>query len=297
VDAADPRQSAYDGRAATSPAPGWYADPASRYRWRFWDGRSWTDGVSDGVRVLTEPLPRPDVDRRVQLPFRAIWWALGGIVAGELFGALLAYLADLASDDRFVAELIASQLGLWAGFAGAITGVSRRYGTGRLLPDFGVRMRPGDQWVGLGASVLMRLAGMLALLPLVLVFSHYFDHAPRSGGPFDGSDGDTGAVITVAVIAAIGAPFIEEILFRGVVMGALRRFGRWRAIVLQGLVFGAVHLQPTAGRANILTFVAIAVGGFGLGWLADHYRRLGPGMWAHFFFNLLAVAIVLTFSF
>ena len=24
-------------------APGWYADPAAGSRWRYWDGRAWTD--------------------------------------------------------------------------------------------------------------------------------------------------------------------------------------------------------------------------------------------------------------
>ncbi|MBP7972021.1 MAG: hypothetical protein WBB44_00975 [Candidatus Nanopelagicales bacterium] len=37
------------GASTGSQAPAsWQADPTRRFRWRWWDGRSWTDNVSDG---------------------------------------------------------------------------------------------------------------------------------------------------------------------------------------------------------------------------------------------------------
>jgi membrane protease YdiL (CAAX protease family) len=278
---------------ARLPASGWYPDPAGRWRLRWWDGESWTEGVSDGARIAEEVLPgsTADADGRARLPFRAIWWALGGIVAGELIGGVFAVLADLASNDRYVVELIASQLGLWTGFAGAIYLVSRRYATGHPFRDFGVRMQRTDPGWALLFSLAMRVVAVVAVIPLVLAFQHYFKHVPKAS-PLDGHDNDLGAQITISVIAAIGAPFIEEILFRGVIMGSLQRFGSWWAIIVQGLLFGAVHMTPEAGRANFLTFIEIGIGGMGLGWIATRYRRLGPGMWTHFFFNLQAVALL-----
>ncbi len=270
---------------------GWYPDPARRWRLRWWDGAEWTEGVSDGSRVAHEALTGPDPDGRARLPVRAIWWAVGGIVIGELIGGVLALLASFLTNDRYVFELVFGQLGLWLGFAGAIVIVSRRYGSGHPFTDLGVRMKRSDPAWALLYSVGLRIAAAIAVLPLVLGFRHYFDHLPPSN-LLEGHNGDLGAEITISLIAAIGAPFIEEMLFRGVIMGSLRRLGPWWAIVIQGLVFGAVHLTPAGGRSNYLTFVAIGLTGMGLGYLATRFRRLGPGMWTHFYFNLLAVALI-----
>ena len=37
-------------------APGWHPDPQGRHEHRFWDGTAWTDQVSDGGVVSTDPV-------------------------------------------------------------------------------------------------------------------------------------------------------------------------------------------------------------------------------------------------
>jgi hypothetical protein len=37
------------------PEPGWYADPNGRHEYRYWDGATWSDQVSDGGVVSTDP--------------------------------------------------------------------------------------------------------------------------------------------------------------------------------------------------------------------------------------------------
>ncbi|MGV1037009.1 MAG: DUF2510 domain-containing protein [Candidatus Nanopelagicales bacterium] len=56
------RGSSEMGSASTlSQAPaGWFADPTHRFHWRWWDGRSWTDNVSDGGP--------PQIDRDDETP-------------------------------------------------------------------------------------------------------------------------------------------------------------------------------------------------------------------------------------
>ncbi len=40
----------------SSPEPGWNPDPAGRHEYRYWDGTSWTDDVSDNGVTATDPL-------------------------------------------------------------------------------------------------------------------------------------------------------------------------------------------------------------------------------------------------
>lgn len=78
----------------------------------------------------------------------------------------------------------------------------------------------------------------------------------------------------------------EEGWFRGIIQGRLESLETWRAAVVVGLLFGAVHLGNLAIRDNAAVVVAQAVGsgvhGFGL---AVFRRRLGsivPLVLAHF---------------
>jgi Protein of unknown function (DUF2510)/Fibronectin type III domain len=54
---------------------GWYADPAGRHQYRYWNGSGWTAEVSDGGVMTTEPpeLVSPPVPQRPAEP----WSALG----------------------------------------------------------------------------------------------------------------------------------------------------------------------------------------------------------------------------
>lgn len=41
---------------AAAPAAGWHPDPAGRHAYRYWDGQTWTDQVSDAGQATTDPL-------------------------------------------------------------------------------------------------------------------------------------------------------------------------------------------------------------------------------------------------
>jgi hypothetical protein len=40
-----------------SQQPGWHPDPGGRHEYRYWDGTTWTDDVSDGGVAAKDPLP------------------------------------------------------------------------------------------------------------------------------------------------------------------------------------------------------------------------------------------------
>jgi membrane protease YdiL (CAAX protease family) len=98
---------------------------------------------------------------------------------------------------------------------------------------------------------------------------------------------DAVGVVLLVLVVVVLAPIIEELFFRGLLLRSLeRRVGRWGALIISSLVFGAVHLQA-------LQFLALTVIGLVLGWLTQHFGRLGPAIWAHVAFNGVATALLL----
>src|SRR5690606_24666955 len=75
---------------------------------------------------------------------------------------------------------------------------------------------------------------------------------------------DTAALVFAGVAAVIIAPFSEELLFRGLFLGGLLRWGFWPAAAISALLFSAIHLDP----GSLVPFFGI---GLVLAWLA--WRR------------------------
>ena len=69
-------------------------------------------------------------------------------------------------------------------------------------------------------------------------------------------------VVSLVITAVIAAPIVEEMVFRGVVLRGLRsRMPAVVAIVVQGLLFGAAHVDPVRGAGNVgLVMVLSGVG-------------------------------------
>ena len=79
------------------------------------------------------------------------------------------------------------------------------------------------------------------------------------------------ALVTLAILPSLA----EEALFRGLLQGMLvARLGRAAAIVASASLFGAVHVDPVQG------LLAACVGIY-LGWTAERFGGIRPGMVAH----------------
>jgi membrane protease YdiL (CAAX protease family)/NAD-dependent dihydropyrimidine dehydrogenase PreA subunit len=95
-----------------------------------------------------------------------------------------------------------------------------------------------------------------------------------------------GFVLSVLLVVLV-APLIEEMVFRGVVRGALDvRWGMWPAIGVSAGLFAAYHF-------NAWLIVPTFVLGLATGWLASTRTGLWPAIWLHALFN--AVPVVLAF--
>ena len=184
-----------------------------------------------------------------------------------------------------IAVTVANLIGLWAGLAGAAVWWSRRRGTGRLAVDFGYRL--GAWWdVPLGVGV-----GLICQYGLIPLLYLPFEHADRKlahqlSQPTEKTVGAAHTSFTVVVVLlfiAFGAPLVEELYFRGLL---LRSVVAWTnpvvGIVVSGLLFGLAHFEK-------LQFAGLALFGMVLGLMAWRLGRLGPGIAAHMSFNAVAV--------
>jgi membrane protease YdiL (CAAX protease family) len=231
-------------------------------------------------------------DTRATLPPSAAALAFGGIVAAIVASFLGTVVASLILPHNRLLHLVLSQTGLWSGLVGAVWLASRKYGSRNLWRDFGVRIRGVDIGWGLLVSFVARFAGLLLLIPIVLIDRRLIG---SDVAPLRGARHDSGVLIAVVLMVVIGAPFIEELFFRGLLLRSLVPLaGNPGAIVVQGLVFGSLHMRPSYGFGNVSIFVVIAAMGMILGFVAERFHRLGPGIVAHGFFNLVALLLALS---
>jgi membrane protease YdiL (CAAX protease family) len=196
------------------------------------------------------------------------------------------------------AELVLSELGLWAALVGACLWVSRRRGQGSFVRDFGLRFRPIDIGLGLAGSIAARSTESVAVLPVTAF--HPFFRGPDESVFQKFLAGSWGWAV-LALVICIGAPLVEELFFRGLIQTRLvGRMGPVLGIGITSVLFGAAHLIGWVGPVTLVYALAIVGAGVALGTIRHITGRLGTSMVAHSLFNaqaLLALALVSSRSF
>lgn len=99
--------------------------------------------------------------------------------------------------------------------------------------------------------------------------------------------------------AAVMAPFVEELFFRGLLFGVYRRRQPlWLAYVASSVLFTVLHLEPN--RMTVPQMAGLSVGilmlALMLAWLYQHTGSLYPGMLAHAINNATGLILFYTFG-
>jgi membrane protease YdiL (CAAX protease family) len=253
-------------------------------------GQQLTDGFA----------PKTRSDAWTWLLFAALGF-LGGQVLAAIFvtaaaagdGTLhsLAAIGKLSEPPTWY--IVSTLLGLWAGFFGSAWLATGFRGTHSFTRDLGLRFR----WIDL-IGIPIGVAGQILVALMYIPISHHVrDFHQRFDAPsqrLTGGSHGTGYVV-VAILTVVGAPFFEELFFRGVLLRALARLfgtvGGWvgpvLAIIITGVLFGLAH-------AESLQLLGLAVFGIILSAVSYRTGRLGMNMVAHASFNLVAVVAVVT---
>ncbi|MGB3351466.1 MAG: CPBP family intramembrane glutamic endopeptidase [Mycobacterium sp.] len=146
-------------------------------------------------------------------------------------------------------------------------------------------------WRSAGSGLLFGIGGLFLTVPASFLWVAVAgeDANSAAGDVFGGVRGTWAWAVVVFIVIVVVAPFCEEILYRGLLWGAVeRRWGRWVALGVTTVVFAIAHLEWT--RAPLLLVVALPIG------LARLYTgNLTASIVAHQVTNLLP-GLVLMFT-
>ncbi|MCV7113578.1 CPBP family intramembrane glutamic endopeptidase [Mycolicibacterium setense] len=146
-------------------------------------------------------------------------------------------------------------------------------------------------WRAIGIGLAFGIGGLFVTLPAALLYQSIVgpDATSAVGGVYEGVRTVWPVAVTVLLLVAVIAPICEEVVYRGLLWGALeQRWGRITAVTVSTLVFALAHLEPQ--RAPLLLVVAIPIA------MARLYSdSLWGGIIAHQVTNLLP-GVVMMFS-
>lgn len=230
---------------------------------------------------MTRPHPATNATR-FTVGVAVMAWLLAYIAALPLQGVLIAATGHSAekSDEWPISMTVLSIFCLWIPFVVALMVVSRRWGQGRFVNDYKVQAR----WVDL-AGLPLGVACQLLLVPAIYwplqqMWSEAFSSdeiEQRAQDLWDKANG--GWIIVLIIVVALGAPLIEELVYRGLILQALQsRLNDWLALLISAAWFALIHLQPVE-LPGLFAFALV------LGICFQRTGRLGMAIFAHIGFN------------
>jgi hypothetical protein len=208
---------------------------------------------------------------------------LGGFVGAAV---LVGVSAVLGGDELFLVLALAGQ---YLGHLLVLWIIYRAKGS----PDLGFSVESRDV-VYLGLGLLLQLALAFLFLPLSLLLFPDGDSAQQVGTAMSGLE-TTAAKVAAMATAVVIAPVTEELIFRGVLLKTQEHRSRRTIMVVTALVFSIFHvlgLDPSRIlEAAAVVLPQLFIVGLVLAWVTLRTKRLGPAIFIHSGFNLLAAVV------
>ncbi len=241
------------------------------------------DGSAAGLPT-GPPADPPRAESGDWPPWR-VWEPLGAIAVlalsqlalGLLLGGLLPRLRPEAAGRQIGLALPVLVVGSHAITWAAVLWILRRRRCG-FRSALRIAETPG-RWLlksyGAGLGLYLILLPVLALFPPPPDQTNLFTEIFRRGGA---------TLVLLLVTAVLLAPALEETLFRGLLLPALRRQWKfWPAAVVVTAVFTGLHVAQTG--AYLPALAGIFACGLALAWLREQTGSLWPAIAFHMGFN------------
>jgi membrane protease YdiL (CAAX protease family) len=239
-----------------------------------------SDGGTEQEQVAPFPLPTfGDTLRGIAIALVGL--AVVGAVSVSLGLALHAERGDLAFALIFSISAVAFEA--WLAIS-AVLGI-RGYPLRRRLDRLGVRKpRRDDLWLGFAA---LSLAFVIFGVYSALVSAIGLDFLEPEGGAAEDVVEEPVAAVLLGIALVALAPLVEEIFYRGLLVGGFwSRWGKRTAIVAAGVLFCVSHRD--LGAAVPLVLVGIM-----LGYVYARTGSIFVSLIPHFLFNALSFIVLL----
>ena len=142
--------------------------------------------------------------------------------------------------------------------------------------------------VSAGGYVLALFGGMAMAVAAIHVASFVMEVLTLFGIPYpqfpQTQSGTPTSLVLNLVSTAVLPALLEEMVMRGYVLGALRRYGDKLAVILSAALFGLIH-------GNVLQLPFAFVLGLVFGWLVVQTGSIWPSVVLHFGNNAMAVLL------
>jgi uncharacterized protein len=209
----------------------------------------------------------------------------GGLLGSAVFAAVGIFVDD---EELFVVLALAGQ---YVGHLFVFWLINRS----KPPNSIGLEVQGRDS-VYVVAGVGLQLALSILFLPLVLVL--FPDGGPAQEiGSVISELTSTAARVSSIFLSVVLAPITEEIAFRGVLIKALGNRSRRTLIIVSAAVFSLFHVLGLAtgdfARAAAAVLPQLFIVGVVLAWVTLRSERLGPAIFLHSGFNLLASLVLL----
>jgi uncharacterized protein len=236
---------------------------------------------------------RVDPDQAgIDLGQAALVWLVTWIVGNVIGASVVAATGYTSATDAPVWVTMVLAVGLWAPMLVGLWLLSSRFGKvrlgrGRFADQYGLRFKVVDL-IGVPVGVLSQLVVLrLVYWPLERAWPQTFSRSRVERNARDLYDRAHGGwLLGLIAVVVIGAPFVEELMYRGLLQGAaVRRLNEAVAVVVVAAFFALIHFRW-------VELPGLFVFGLILGTCTLRTGRLGMGIAAHMAFNATGLLLV-----
>lgn len=211
---------------------------------------------------------------------------LGGFLGAAVAAAVSALVGG--EDEAFIALAL---LGQYVGHLLVLWWLSSR----KDHPDLGFAVEGRDS-LYIGVGLMLQIALSVLFLPLTSLLFPDAESAQQVGTTLAGLE-TTAARITAILTAVVLAPVTEEAMFRGILLKSQAHRSNRAIMLITALVFSVFHvlgLDPSRMlQAAAVVLPQLFLVGLVLAWVTLRTKRLGPAIFIHSGFNLLAAIVLL----